>query len=125
MRKGRPHARGERVGLGVGLFAGVLLVSTPAGAQPELEPDPTRRAHASAEGLLERHGVVTRGAVTSERVPGGFAGVYKVLTAFEDSSSRHRRGHSRSSSPTPALTRTGRPTWAPAGRGRPSGRRRR
>jgi ATP-dependent Lhr-like helicase len=59
---------------------------------PELEPDPTRRAHASAEGLLERHGVVTRGAVTSERVPGGFAGVYKVLSAFEDSG-RCRRGY--------------------------------
>jgi len=59
---------------------------------PELEKDPTRRAHASAEGLLERHGVVTRGAVTSERVPGGFAGVYKVLAAFEDSG-RCRRGY--------------------------------
>jgi ATP-dependent Lhr-like helicase len=59
---------------------------------PELEVDPTRRAHASAEGLLERHGVVTRGAVTSERVPGGFAGVYKVLAAFEDSG-RCRRGY--------------------------------
>jgi ATP-dependent Lhr-like helicase len=59
---------------------------------PELEQDPTRRAHASAEGLLERHGVVTRGAVTSERVPGGFAGVYKVLSAFEDSG-RCRRGY--------------------------------
>jgi ATP-dependent Lhr-like helicase len=59
---------------------------------PELEPDATRRAHASAEALLERHGVVTRGAVTSERVPGGFAGVYKVLSAFEDSG-RCRRGY--------------------------------
>jgi ATP-dependent Lhr-like helicase len=59
---------------------------------PELEPDATRRAHASAESLLERHGVVTRGAVTSERVPGGFAGVYKVLSAFEDSG-RCRRGY--------------------------------
>jgi ATP-dependent Lhr-like helicase len=59
---------------------------------PGLEQDPTRRAHASAEGLLERHGVVTRGAVTSERVPGGFAGVYKVLSAFEDSG-RCRRGY--------------------------------
>ena len=59
---------------------------------PELEPDVTRRAHASAEALLERHGVVTRGAVTSERVPGGFAGVYKVLSAFEDSG-RCRRGY--------------------------------
>ena len=59
---------------------------------PELEADATRRAHAAAEGLLERHGVVTRGAVTSERVPGGFAGVYKVLSAFEDSG-RCRRGY--------------------------------
>ena len=59
---------------------------------PDLEPDQTRRAHASAEALLERHGVVTRGAVTSERVPGGFAGVYKVLSAFEDSG-RCRRGY--------------------------------
>ena len=59
---------------------------------PDLEQDATRRAHASAEGLLERHGVVTRGAVTSERVPGGFAGVYKVLSAFEDSG-RCRRGY--------------------------------
>jgi ATP-dependent Lhr-like helicase len=59
---------------------------------PELDPDPTRRAHAAAEGLLERHGVVTRGAVVAERVPGGFAGVYKVLSAFEESG-RCRRGY--------------------------------
>jgi ATP-dependent helicase Lhr and Lhr-like helicase len=59
---------------------------------PERDSDPTRRAHATAEHLLERHGVVTRGAVMSERVPGGFAGVYKVLSAFEDSG-RCRRGY--------------------------------
>jgi ATP-dependent Lhr-like helicase len=59
---------------------------------PELEQDPTRRAHAAAEALLERHGVVTRGAVAAERVPGGFAAVYKVLSAFEDSG-RCRRGY--------------------------------
>ena len=59
---------------------------------PERDGDPTRRAHARAEHLLERHGVVTRGAVMSERVSGGFAGVYKVLSAFEDSG-RCRRGY--------------------------------
>ena len=59
---------------------------------PTLDTDPTRRAHATAERLLERHGVVTRGAVVSERVPGGFAAVYKVLSAFEDSG-RCRRGY--------------------------------
>lgn len=59
---------------------------------PEIDDDPTRRAHAAAERLLDRHGVVTRGAVVSERAPGGFAAVYKVLTAFEDSG-RCRRGY--------------------------------
>ena len=59
---------------------------------PTRESDPTRRAHAAAEALLERHGVVTRGAVVSERTPGGFAAVYKVLSAFEESG-RCRRGY--------------------------------
>jgi len=59
---------------------------------PVIDTDPTRRAHAAAEGLLERHGVVTRGAVMSERVPGGFAAVYRVLSAFEESG-RCRRGY--------------------------------
>ncbi|WP_182526590.1 ATP-dependent helicase [Nocardioides dongkuii] len=59
---------------------------------PEIDADPTRRAHATAEHLLDRHGVVIRGAVMSERVPGGFAAAYKVLSAFEDSG-RCRRGY--------------------------------
>ncbi len=59
---------------------------------PEREPDPTLRAHAAAELLLDRHGIVTRGAVTSERVPGGFAAVYKVLSGFEEAG-RCRRGY--------------------------------
>jgi len=59
---------------------------------PDLEPDPTRRAHAAAEGLLDRHGVVTRGAVMSERTPGGFAAAYRVLATFEESG-RCRRGY--------------------------------
>jgi ATP-dependent Lhr-like helicase len=42
--------------------------------------------------MLERYGVVTRGSVVSERPLGGFAGVYKVLSAFEDSG-RCRRGY--------------------------------
>ncbi|HET9419945.1 MAG TPA: ATP-dependent helicase [Nocardioides sp.] len=59
---------------------------------PSIEDDPTKRAHAAAERLLDRHGVVIRGAVVSERVPGGFAAVYKVLAAFEESG-RCRRGY--------------------------------
>lgn len=49
------------------------------------EEDPTRRAHARAEAFLERHGVLTRGALDTERVTGGFSGVYKVLRAMEES----------------------------------------
>ena len=59
---------------------------------PGRDADPTRRTHAVAEALLERHGVVTRGAVTAERVPGGFAAVYTVLKAFEEAG-RIRRGY--------------------------------
>ncbi|MQA85925.1 MAG: ATP-dependent helicase [Streptosporangiales bacterium] len=61
-------------------------------ALPEPDPDPTRRAHALGETVLERYGVVTRGAVTAERVPGGFAAVYRVLSTFEESG-RCRRGY--------------------------------
>jgi ATP-dependent helicase Lhr and Lhr-like helicase len=59
---------------------------------PGVDADPTRRAHATAERMLERYGVVTRGSVMSERTVGGFAAVYKVLSAFEDSG-RCRRGY--------------------------------
>ncbi|GJF31846.1 DEAD/DEAH box helicase [Kitasatospora sp. NE20-6] len=52
----------------------------------------TARAAARAQSLLDRHGVLTRGAVAAERVPGGFAGVYRVLSAFEERG-RARRGY--------------------------------
>jgi ATP-dependent Lhr-like helicase len=45
----------------------------------------TRRTHARTEVFLERHGVLTRGALETERVTGGFAGIYRVLSAMEDS----------------------------------------
>jgi ATP-dependent Lhr-like helicase len=59
---------------------------------PDRETDPTRRAHALAEVLLERYGVLTRGAVMAEGTPGGFAGVYPVLSGLEESG-RARRGY--------------------------------
>ncbi|MEU7861664.1 ATP-dependent helicase [Nonomuraea sp. NPDC049141] len=59
---------------------------------PAPAEDATQRAQAQAEVLLERHGVVTRGAVTSERLPGGFTPVYQVLRAYEESG-RCRRGY--------------------------------
>jgi ATP-dependent Lhr-like helicase len=59
---------------------------------PERTADPTLRATARAQTLLDRHGVVTRGAVAAERVPGGFAAAYRVLSAFEEKG-RARRGY--------------------------------
>ncbi len=61
-------------------------------AVPAPEPDSTLRAHYQAELLLNRHGVLTRGAVTAENVPGGFATLYKVLGTFEDAG-RCQRGY--------------------------------
>jgi ATP-dependent Lhr-like helicase len=78
-----------------------LIPVTAAGSQPAPEPhpssgpaaaDPTRRLHAVAEQLLDRHGVLTRGAVVAERIPGGFAGVYPVLKVMEEAG-RCRRGY--------------------------------
>ncbi|MGW2649107.1 ATP-dependent helicase [Streptomyces sp. NPDC001393] len=59
---------------------------------PTAEPDATVRAHALARTLLDRHGVVTRGAVAAEGIEGGFSAVYRVLSAFEDSG-QARRGY--------------------------------
>jgi ATP-dependent Lhr-like helicase len=59
---------------------------------PLAEGDTTVRAKATAELLLERHGVVTRGAVVSEGIRGGFALTYKVLSSFEETG-RARRGY--------------------------------
>jgi ATP-dependent Lhr-like helicase len=59
---------------------------------PERDANPTRRATALAEVLLDRHGVVTRGAVMAEGAPGGFAAVYPVLAAMEERGSA-RRGY--------------------------------
>ena len=61
-------------------------------ALPPAEPDSTVRAHFQAELLLNRHGVLTRGAVGMEGVPGGFAMLYKVLSSFEDAG-RCQRGY--------------------------------
>ncbi|MBC7725443.1 MAG: ATP-dependent helicase [Burkholderiaceae bacterium] len=59
---------------------------------PLAEADPTVRGLAMAELLLERHGVVTRGAVANEGIRGGFSLVYKVLSGFEETG-RARRGY--------------------------------
>src|SRR5207244_9769956 len=52
----------------------------------------TERLHALALALLERHGVLTREAVTAEGAAGGFSAVYPVLRALEEAG-RIRRGY--------------------------------
>ncbi|WP_407360008.1 ATP-dependent helicase [Microbacterium sp. LBN7] len=59
---------------------------------PTIETDAARRATVTAGLLLDRYGVVTRGAVQSEGVPGGFAQAYRVLAGFEEAG-HCRRGY--------------------------------
>lgn len=59
---------------------------------PEHDIDPSRIATVEAGLLLDRYGVVTRGAVQAEGVPGGFAQVYRVLAGFEEAG-HCRRGY--------------------------------
>jgi ATP-dependent helicase Lhr and Lhr-like helicase len=53
---------------------------------------PTERLHSEAGLLLQRFGVLTREAVVAESWPGGFAALYPVLRAMEESG-RIRRGY--------------------------------
>jgi ATP-dependent Lhr-like helicase len=75
---------------------GVLAASGQGGTNPTstnpTSTDPTIRAHALALTLLDRHGVLTRGAVAAERITGGFAAVYPVLRAMEEAG-QCRRGY--------------------------------
>ncbi len=52
----------------------------------------TEWSAAVAQQLLKRYGIVTRESVASEGVPGGFAAVYEVFKALEESG-RIRRGY--------------------------------
>ncbi|GAB3543225.1 ATP-dependent helicase [Arthrobacter tecti] len=59
---------------------------------PAAEKDTTIHAHATAELLMDRYGVLTRGSVASEGIPGGFGLMYKVLSRLEEMG-RCRRGY--------------------------------
>ncbi|MDR1432591.1 MAG: DEAD/DEAH box helicase, partial [Propionibacteriaceae bacterium] len=61
-------------------------------AIPAPDTDPTRRAVAITESLLDRYPVLTKPSVTAEGIPGGFATVYRVLSAAEDAG-QLRRGY--------------------------------
>lgn len=59
---------------------------------PQPVTDPTIAAHATAEIMLERYGVLTRGSVAAEAVPGGFGQLYRVLSKLEEAG-HARRGY--------------------------------
>ncbi|MFE7558617.1 ATP-dependent helicase [Kitasatospora sp. NPDC057500] len=84
---GRPFGR-----VGGALRSGPPTVGGRWSLLPPFAADPTVRATAQAQSLLDRHGLLTRGTVAAERVPGGFAGVYRVLAAMEERG-RTRRGY--------------------------------
>ncbi len=59
---------------------------------PERSGEDTQRALVRTEVLLDRYGILTRGEVAAENVPGGFSAVYPVLRQGEDAG-RYRRGY--------------------------------
>ncbi|HEY7136002.1 MAG TPA: DEAD/DEAH box helicase [Acidimicrobiia bacterium] len=90
---GRPRpGRVTRMGPPAGAGRWSLVAPLRAGPGGGAEPSATERLHALALTLLERHGVLTREAARAEGVPGGFAAVYPVLKALEESG-RVRRGY--------------------------------
>ncbi len=91
----RPPSRLSVLGAGRAAALAAQAPATAAGRWsllPEAEQDPTVRLHVAAEVLLDRYGIVTRGSVGAAEVPGGFAGVYRVFAAMEESG-RLRRGY--------------------------------
>ena len=94
-RRNAPRGRYARLRAGRPAMPSRTGPPTVAGrwsSAPRPSEEPTKRAHARAEAFLERHGVLTRGALDTERVSGGFSAVYKVLRAMEESG-RCRRGY--------------------------------
>jgi ATP-dependent helicase Lhr and Lhr-like helicase len=95
-RAGRPgRIGGRRPGLSRAALpsrSGPPTVSGRWSLLPDPEPDRTRRLHAVANALLDRHGIVLRGAVAAEHVAGGFGALYPVLRAMEESG-QCRRGY--------------------------------
>ncbi|HET9895546.1 MAG TPA: DEAD/DEAH box helicase [Streptosporangiaceae bacterium] len=85
----------RRPGFGRGALpsnAGPPVVSGRWSLLPPAETDPTRRMHARALSMLDRHGIVIRGAAGAERLTGGFSSLYPVLRAMEETG-QCRRGY--------------------------------
>ncbi|OLT46806.1 DEAD/DEAH box helicase [Cellulosimicrobium sp. CUA-896] len=92
--RARPMARSRFAGLRPPATADTTLRGGGGrwSALPAREPDPTRRAHALARVLLDRHGVLTRAVAPAEGVAGSFRNVYRVLTELEATGAA-RRGY--------------------------------
>ncbi len=96
----RPPHRARYVGRSAGLAGRPVSTAPPSPptAQgrwtllPRPETDPTIRALGAVDGLLDRYGVVTRGSVVAEAIPGGFAAAYRILATAEESG-KVRRGY--------------------------------
>lgn len=89
---GSPGLAGGRYGASGGAAATPPMAAGRWSALPQPELDPTIHARATAELLLDRYGVVTRGSVMAEQILGGFGLMYKVLARLEEAG-RCRRGY--------------------------------
>lgn len=85
---GRRSFRSRRLARTPGSEGRWTLLARPGGAAYSA----TERQTALATQLIRRYGILTRELVVAENVPGGFAGLYPVLKAMEDSG-RVRRGY--------------------------------
>ncbi len=89
---GSPGLTGGRYGSVTGAAPTPPLAAGRWSALPAPELDPTIHARATAELMLDRYGVVTRGSVMAENILGGFGLMYKVLARLEEAG-RCRRGY--------------------------------
>lgn len=89
---GSPGLSGGRYGQVTGQAPTPPLAAGRWSALPSPELDATVHARATAELLLDRYGVVTRGSVMAENILGGFGLMYKVLARLEEAG-RCRRGY--------------------------------
>jgi ATP-dependent Lhr-like helicase len=89
---GSPGLTGGRYGSVTGAAPTPPLAAGRWSALPLPELDATIHARATAELLLDRYGVVTRGSVMAENILGGFGLMYKVLARLEEAG-RCRRGY--------------------------------
>ncbi|MFJ5962401.1 DEAD/DEAH box helicase [Pseudarthrobacter oxydans] len=89
---GSPGLAGGRYGASAGGASTPPMAAGRWSALPQPELDATIHARATAELLLDRYGVVTRGSVMAEQILGGFGLMYKVLARLEEAG-RCRRGY--------------------------------